>query len=198
VLIRTKILCLSDRRPSRGQNFLVCPTESRAEPNLSDCPKSARLGFRLGSRALFRTISDDFGQSDSRIPESPRTKIKHYQSLLIKIYLNRALYSIYFYKSLNFQSIFMIKAIFCSKFIPKFSVSSSARLCPSCPNEPNVRNKTKSPETGRVSEIRAELSELSDCPKGVRAIFGGLSDRKPSRGYFVRAEPNCPKIRMSE
>ena len=32
------------------------------------------------------------------------------------------------------------------------------------------------PETGRVSEIRAELSELSDCPKGVRVIFGGLSD----------------------
>ena len=61
--IRTKFLALSDLRPSRGPKFLACPTESRAE--LSDCPKIARLGSRLGSRALFRTNSD-IGQPSSR------------------------------------------------------------------------------------------------------------------------------------
>jgi hypothetical protein len=59
--IRTKFLPLSDRRPSRGQKFLACPTESRAEPN---CP-IVRKSARLGSRALFRTNSDT-GQPSSR------------------------------------------------------------------------------------------------------------------------------------
>jgi hypothetical protein len=57
VLIRTKILGLSDRRPSRGQNFLVRPTESRAElVRLSDV-----LGSDFGSApehffGQFRTV----------------------------------------------------------------------------------------------------------------------------------------------
>ncbi|CBY12892.1 unnamed protein product [Oikopleura dioica] len=48
---RSKIFGLSDRKPSRAE--------------LSDCPKIARLGSRLGSRALFRTNSD-IGQPSSR------------------------------------------------------------------------------------------------------------------------------------
>jgi len=48
---RSKIFRLSDRKPSRAE--------------LSDCPKIARLGSRLGSRALFRTNSD-IGQPSSR------------------------------------------------------------------------------------------------------------------------------------
>ena len=87
----------------------------------------------------------------------------------------------------------MIKAISCSKFIPKFSVSSSARLCPSCPNEPNVRKKIKSARDGPSVRIKG---------RAVRTVR--LSERCPSDIWgFVRpkAEPRlfCPsRAELSE
>ena len=79
-----------------GQNFVICPTDGRAEvknfifvrpkaePKLSDCPKSARLGLRLFSD-IFR---HDLGQSDSRISESPRTFWKQNSYIFNDFYKN--------------------------------------------------------------------------------------------------------------
>ena len=87
----------------------------------------------------------------------------------------------------------MIKAITCSKFVPKFSVNGSARLCPSCPNEPNVRNKSKSARDG---------PSVRNKGRAVRTVQ--LSERCPSDIWgFVRpkAEPRlfCPsRAELSE
>jgi hypothetical protein len=87
----------------------------------------------------------------------------------------------------------MIKAITCSKFVPKFSVNGSARLCPSCPNEPNVRNKSKSARDG---------PSVRNKGRAVRTVR--LSERCPSDIWgFVRpkAEPRlfCPsRAELSE
>ena len=87
----------------------------------------------------------------------------------------------------------MIKAKSCLKFVPKFSINSSARLCPSCPNEPNVRNKSKSARDG---------PSVRNKGRAVRTVR--LSERCPSDIWgFVRpkAEPRlfCPsRAELSE
>ena len=48
VLIRTKFIGLSDRRPSRGQKFYLCPTESRAEIVRLSEKRSARIAAFFG------------------------------------------------------------------------------------------------------------------------------------------------------
>ena len=132
---RPKFIGLSYRKPSRAE--LVRLSEK--------C--SARISARLPS-----TFSDNFGQSDSRIPQSPRTKIIHYQSFLIKIYLSTAQYSISFYKSFNFQSNFMKEQYLVQNLSQNFRLI--ARL-----------GFVRAVRTSRVSEITTNQPRRAECPK---------------------------------
>jgi hypothetical protein len=84
---RSKIFGLSDREPSRAE--------------LSNCPKIARLGSRLGSRALFRTNSDT-GQPSSRDSRDTFLSIFHvFFIFLSNHYFSKAILCIVLPSNLN-------------------------------------------------------------------------------------------------
>ena len=86
---RSKIFGLSDREPSRAE--------------LSNCPKIARLGSRLGSRALFRTNSDT-GQPSSRDTRNTfLIIIDVFFIFLLNYYLSRGILCISLPSNLNFS-----------------------------------------------------------------------------------------------
>jgi hypothetical protein len=61
--IRAKIDGQSDRRPTRDQKFLSCPTETRPDPKLPENPKVARKPESGRIRVIFRARKPEFSES---------------------------------------------------------------------------------------------------------------------------------------
>ena len=61
--IRANILGFSDRRPTRDQKFLGCPTEFRPDPKPPENPKLARKPESGRVRVIFRARKSEFSES---------------------------------------------------------------------------------------------------------------------------------------